>query len=41
MPRDPFHTLQTFGTGSMLFNCVDERTIRRLLGEAVRELAAA
>ncbi len=30
-----------FGTGSMLFNCVDERTVRRLLGEAVRELAAA
>ena len=30
-----------FGAGSMLFNAVDERTIRRLLGEAVRELATA
>ncbi len=30
-----------FGAPSMLFSCVDERLVRSLVGDAVRELAAA
>ncbi len=30
-----------FGAGDMLFACVDEHIVRRLLGDVVRELAAA
>ena len=28
-----------FGGGGAIFNCIDEKSIRRLLGEVVRELA--